>query len=331
MPPQTGSTALRHHAPEAADALQRVVATAWSVSARHGSVDTVAAAGRLVAALHGTEPLLPPAPAGTPGRADPAPAGRRDPAGPTEAQRPVLAFAEQCTLDVSAVTPGLRAGFLEAAGPTAGDLAAALWVVDVVPRTRAALDALVGHGPWPEPPPDAAGDDLWAALDGLIRTVPSLDALDPVTSELVRLRGARQHRCRLCSSLRSRAALRAGADDRAFAAVDDYRDSDLAPLARAALAFTDAMLWTPGRIDPATVAGLRAQADAAQQVELVLDVTRNALNKIAVALGADAAHVEDGIEIYDVAPDGSLVYGLEPDGAPPDGASPASPPGPTPM
>jgi hypothetical protein len=34
---------------------------------------------------------------------------------------------------------------------------------------------------------------------------------------------------------------------------------------------------------------------------------------VAVALGADAAHVEEGIEIYDVEPDGSLVYGLSPD------------------
>ena len=73
------------------------------------------------------------------------------------------------------------------------------------------------------------------------------------------------------------------------------------------------MIWNPGRIDPAVVAGLRAVASPSQQVELVLDVTRNALNKIAVGLGADAAHVEDGIEIYDVEPDGSLVYGLTAD------------------
>ena len=39
-------------------------------------------------------------------------------------------------------------------------------------------------------------------------------------------------------------------------------------------------------------------------------MTRNALNKIAVALGADAAHVEDGIEIYDIDAAGELVYGL---------------------
>ncbi len=71
------------------------------------------------------------------------------------------------------------------------------------------------------------------------------------------------------------------------------------------------MVWTPGDLD-AAVGELRAVATPAQQVELVLDVTRNALNKITVGLGADAAHVEDGIEIYDVGPDGSLVYGAHP-------------------
>jgi hypothetical protein len=70
------------------------------------------------------------------------------------------------------------------------------------------------------------------------------------------------------------------------------------------------MIWTPGHLDPAAVADLVGHTSPAQQVELVLDVTRNALNKIAVALGADAAHVKDGVEIYDVEPDGSLVYGL---------------------
>ena len=111
-------------------------------------------------------------------------------------------------------------------------------------------------------------------------------------------------------SVRSRPALRAGADEATFDAVDDYRDSALTPLARAALAMVDAMVWTPGRLDPAVVADLARVATPAQQVEVVLDVTRNALNKVAVALGADAAHVADGIEVYDVGPDGSLVYGV---------------------
>ena len=228
-------------------------------------------------------------------------------------ERTILAFAEQCSLDVSAISPDDRSAFLAAAGDAAATLAAALWVVDFLPRTRAALDALFGPGPWPAEERDRATTDVWRALDGFTRAVPKLDALDPVTSELVRLRGARQHNCRLCRSLRSRPALRAGADEGAFAAVDDYRGSQLTPIQQSALAFTDAMLWSPGRLDPETVGELRALSGPDAQVELVLDVTRNALNKVAVALGADAPHVEDGVEIYDVGPDGELLYGLTPD------------------
>jgi AhpD family alkylhydroperoxidase len=297
----SGSSLLRTRAPAVADALDAVVATLWSVAARRGMTGLVAEAAVRSATLLDVDPLVPPAP------------GPSDEAAPPAAidGAAVLAFAEQCTLDVSAVTDGQRAAFLDAAGRGAGDLAAALWVVDVVPRTRAALDALDCAGPWPEPGPTATGDDdLWASLDGLIRIVPALDALDPVTSEVIRLRGARAHRCRLCMSVRSRPALRAGADESTFDAVDHPGDGTLTPLARAALALVDGMVWTPGRLDPGVVAGLAAVATPAQQVEVVLDVTRNALNKIAVALGADAAHVEDGVEVYDVEPDGTLVYGV---------------------
>ena len=65
-----------------------------------------------------------------------------------------------------------------------------------------------------------------------IRVVPLL-GLDPVTCELVRLRGARQHQCRLCKSLRNRSAIVAGADDDMFAAVDSYETSSLGPRHRA--------------------------------------------------------------------------------------------------
>jgi len=297
----TGADTLRRHAPAAADSLDAVVATLWSDVATDGMTDLVASWSAAMADLLDLDPLDPPA--------DP----DRGPGTSTADDEAVRAFALQACLDVASVTPGQRAAFLAAAGDRAGTLAAALWVGDFVPRTRAALDALFGSGPWPAARATPVPGGLWPALDGLIRTVPALDALDPVTSELVRLRGARQHNCRLCRSLRNRTALRAGATVNDFAAVDCYQDSELTPLARAALAFTDALIWTPGHIDESTINVLATAAAPAQQVELVLDITRNALNKIAVGLGADAAHVEDGIELYDVAPDGSLLYGLDPD------------------
>jgi AhpD family alkylhydroperoxidase len=295
----TGAATLRHVAPDSADALASVIGALWAEASASGTTAVVATVAARTADLLGLEPLTPPHGA--------AGAGWK---GDSSA---VLAFAEQCCLDVASISPTLRDDFLAATGPLAGGLVASLWVVDMVPRTRAALVALFGPGGWPPPQVEPAPAGIWGALDRLMRVVPALDALDPVTSELVRLRGARQHDCRLCRSLRSRSALRAGATEAEFDAVDHYADSSLSALARASLAFCDAMLWTPGRIGADVVAALQAEARPDQQVELVLDVTRNALNKVAVALGADAAHVEDGIEVYDVEPDGSLVYGLAPD------------------
>ncbi len=302
----SGSHALRTHALDAADVLDDVVSIMWTLMAERGFSDLVAAASDEMGAIHRLQPLHTLTGATGNDRTDRTDRTR------TDAERTILEFAEQSSTDVSALSGELRARFLSAAGPAAGDLAAALWVLDVLPRARVALDGLFGVSSWPEPRTDRGGD-LWGALDQMIRVIPALDSLDPVTSELVRLRGARQHACRLCMSLRSRSALRAGADDATFAAVDDYRTASLTSMQQAALAFTDAMIWTPGRIDATVVGDLQVAATEAQQVELVLDVTRNALNKVAVALGADAAHVEDGIEIYDVEADGSLVYGLSPD------------------
>ncbi|MGA2837137.1 MAG: hypothetical protein ABSF84_11125 [Acidimicrobiales bacterium] len=308
-----GADALAVHAPAAAAALAGVEGALWGEARRIGAVAPVARAARACSSPFGLRPLRPDGSTG-PDRVDDAPQDDGEALdGLAPPDRALHLFARQFALDVSAVTGSERASLADHWGRETGVLAACVFVVDFLPRTRAALDALFGSVPWQGPPADPSPPDLWDALDGLVRVVPSLDALDPVTSELVRLRGARQHHCRLCSSLRSRPALRAGADDAVFAAVDGYRDSALSPLQRAALAVTDGMIWTPGRLDPVDLAALGAVATPAQQVELVLDVTRNALNKVAVALGADAAHVEDGIEIYDVGPDGTLVYGLSPD------------------
>jgi alkylhydroperoxidase family enzyme len=140
--------------------------------------------------------------------------------------------------------------------------------------------------------------------------VVSLLGLDPVTSELVRLRGARQHQCRLCKSLRNRSAIVAGADDDMFAAVDSYETSSLSARHQAALALTDAIIWTPAHIDASVIEAVRDHFTPAEAVALVLWVARNATNKIPVALAADEANITEGVEIYDIDETGELVYGL---------------------
>jgi alkylhydroperoxidase family enzyme len=102
----------------------------------------------------------------------------------------------------------------------------------------------------------------------------------------------------------------AGADDDTFAAVHDPEGGHLTDGQKAALALTDALIWTPAHLDGEVLAAVRAHFTPEQAVELVLDVLRNAGNKIAVALAADDPNVDEGVEVYDINPDGTLTYGL---------------------
>jgi alkylhydroperoxidase family enzyme len=301
-------------APEAARALGEVERAAWAGARDAGIGDLVELVGRVCQTQIGLRPLEPP-PEGRPTRWGAIDAADwRSLVDLSSVEATALRFAEQFTVDVASITPELRRQLFAELGPGAADFAAFVFVLDFLPRTMAGFEALgVGSGAaWP---PAVSGEattsGLWAALDTFTRSVPALDSLDPVLTELVRLRGAREHHCRLCASLRSRPALLAGAEESTFTAllVED-ETSGLHSTERAAVAFTGAMIWTPAAIPPEVVTTLRAALAEEQRVELVLDITRNALNKVAVALGADAPHVETGVEIYDVDSQGNLLYGL---------------------
>jgi alkylhydroperoxidase family enzyme len=213
-------------------------------------------------------------------------------------------FADQFGVDVSVIDDDLRRRFLEATGPTAFEVTQAIYVDDYWPRIAITSGEVLGGGAWfgetGEP------TELWPLIEEFMRQVARLDALDPVLTELVRLRGARQHECRLCQSRRSVAAIEAGADDATFAAVDDFAHSDLPAATKAALALTDTMIWTPYHVPPQVAEDARDHLAPEQVVEVVLDVARNAANKIAVALGADAAAVTEGVELFTTDADGNL-------------------------
>ena len=55
------------------------------------------------------------------------------------------------------------------------------------------------------------------------------------------------------------------------------------------------------------MAGVREHFTEEEAFELTLDVMRNACNKIMVALGADAAQVAEGTELFRVDADGQTV------------------------
>jgi alkylhydroperoxidase family enzyme len=227
--------------------------------------------------------------------------------------RAALAFAAQFCLDVATLDDLRRVEMTEALGHGAFDYVQAVYVFDYVPRVRTVLAELTGAPVVASVPPASDGTasgSLWAALEDLLRVIGRLRQLDAVTSELVRLRGAGQHDCRLCQSLRSRSAILAGADDDLFALVDHPGSDRLSPRHRAALDLTDAIIWHPARLDPDLVRAVERELTPPESTELVLDVMRNAANKIAVALQADTPHVTEGVEIYDIDELGEAVYGL---------------------
>lgn len=217
----------------------------------------------------------------------------------------VAEFSDQFGLDVSSIDGAQQAAFFAATGADAFGVVQRIYAADFVPRVRAALDAVLGPGQWPAP---AAYDgDSWALLESFMTAVARLRELDVTVTELVRLRGARLHDCAVCKSRRSRDAIDAGADDSSFAAVDAWATSDLPEATKAALGLVDAMVWTPTAVPADVVGSARAHLTEAQTVEVVLDVMRNAANKIAVALGADAATVTEGVELFTTDADGTLT------------------------
>ena len=220
-----------------------------------------------------------------------------------------VAFAEQFVVDVAGVTPAQRDALSAALGAATFPFVQALYVEDVFQRGRLALGRL-HHRDLPADRRPEEGD-LWTALEDFMRLVALQTALDPLTTELVRLRGANAHQCRLCQSRLSVRALDAAGDRSPFAEVDDYEHSSLTERHKVALRLTDAVITQPALIGDTLVAQVRANFSIAESSEIVLDVVRNAANKIAVAFGADAPQVTDGTEYFDIDATGELVAAVD--------------------
>lgn len=92
-------------------------------------------------------------------------------------------------------------------------------------------------------------------------------------------------------SARSAVALQRGADEEMLAAVDHYRDSDLPPAQKAALALADAYLTSPGDMSDEVRQEIATHLAAAQVVELVLKLMGFSSDKVMVALGLDLDEV----------------------------------------
>ncbi|MGA5535562.1 carboxymuconolactone decarboxylase family protein [Mycolicibacterium nivoides] len=217
----------------------------------------------------------------------------------------VTEFAEQFSTDVTGINNAQRAAFSDFLGRDVFTVTTLIYVADFVPRMRAGLTSLGVD--WPAGPVDWDHDTNPSdyLLDTFVPAVGRMRELDPVTSEIVRLRGARQHNCRLCKSLRESTALEAGATESDYDGIDDFENSDLSDRHKAALRYVDALIWTPSLVSGDE---LRQHFSPDEAIELTLDVMRNACNKVAVALGADAARIDEGTEEYRLGADGQPIY-----------------------
>jgi alkylhydroperoxidase family enzyme len=236
-------------------------------------------------------------------------------AGPgSDADAAAAGFAEQFSVDVSMIGDEQRSGLWSALGDNTFNVVVHMYIADFVPRVRAGLENLGvgqqylgwvdGRVAW-----DHGTGPSDAVFNGFLPTVARLRDLDALTSELIRLRGATQHNCRLCKSLRETTALDAGGSETLYGDIEHFEASGLlTDRQKAALRYADALIWSPSHIDRGVAAGVRAHFSDAEAVELTFDVMRNASNKIAVALAGDAPRVEHGTEQYLLDADGQTVF-----------------------
>ncbi|BBX62279.1 hypothetical protein MSAS_14530 [Mycobacterium saskatchewanense] len=232
----------------------------------------------------------------------------------SQAEAVIAEFAEQFSADVSAITGEQRSRLFKELGNSTFGVVVLMFIADFVPRVRAGFEALgVGaeHLGWVGGPIvwDHTTEPSGLLFDDFLPAVARMRSLDPVTSELVRLRGAAQHNCRLCKSLREGTALDVGGSESLYGEIEHFQTSGvLDGRAKAALRYADGLIWTPAHLVADDVAEVRSGFSEAEAVELTFDIMRNASNKIAVSLGADAPRVEEGTERYLIGADGQTVF-----------------------
>ncbi len=225
------------------------------------------------------------------------------------AERDTVAFAEQFVIDVGGTTAAARAELVGHFGADgAPGLVSAIYIVEFTQRLQMIAARVLDDEAWSSPVvgspavSDATPADLLAAYQ---EAVVRGSSVDPMTTELVRLRCARTHRCRICQTLRLADARAAGVDEAITAQIDFYERSDLPDRAKVALRVTDAFITRPDLLSDAMAEQARASFDPAELASLCLAITKWSTQKIHVALGTDGA---DGLETDD---DGVAVFGFD--------------------
>jgi AhpD family alkylhydroperoxidase len=227
----------------------------------------------------------------------------------SQAERDTLAFAEQFLIDVGGTTEDARAELIQHFGADGvRGVVSAIYVVEFTQRLQMIAARLLDDDA-PAPPAigsPAFGDTTPAGLlTAYQEAVVRGSELDAMTTELVRLRCARTHRCRICQTLRLADARAAGVDEAITAQIDFYEHSDLPERAKVALRITDSFITQPDILSDTVAGQARASFEPAELASLCLDITKWSTQKIHVALGTDGA---DGLETDH---EGVAVFGFD--------------------
>ena len=132
-----------------------------------------------------------------------------------------------------------------------------------------------------------AAAPLRRALSDWQASVVVLDTMDPVTTELVRLRAAANHDCRTCGSLRLIDAKEAGVDETMTAKIERYESSDLPERHKVALRLADVLMTLPGQMPDELKQQLHEQFTDDELLEMTLDIMKWNYQKVPVALRID--------------------------------------------
>ena len=209
------------------------------------------------------------------------------------AEQDVVDFAEQFVIDVSGTTEEMREGLTVRFGADgARELVTAIYVVEFTQRLQLIAARLLDDTLAGAPGGSSAAADFAGAAESLNAyqaAVVRSSTLDPVTTELVRLRCARTHNCRICQTLRLADSRAAGVDEDMTAKVDFYERSDLPERAKVALRVTDAFITQPSLLSGVVAGQARASFGPGELASLCLDITKWSTQKIKVALGTDGA------------------------------------------
>lgn len=134
----------------------------------------------------------------------------------------------------------------------------------------------------------ALNGPLDRAIGKFAAAIVQAKTVDPMITELVRLRCAQIHDCRLCGSLRSQEALDQGFDETMQRKISCYSKSDFSPDIIAALRLCDAMILSPASANGALKIELEQYFSPEQIAEICLDVMKWSQQKALVALRSEA-------------------------------------------